>query len=414
MLQLIISFFSPIVSFFIFMTGSSLLTTLLGLIFQERGISYYWTASLTCAYYIGYVFSSIHVERFISRVGFIRAHATFAALTTLSTMLHVFFYSPMSWVILRFSFGVGLAGLCLTTQNWFLNSASGPSARGRMLAVYMITMYASQSLGQYFLKYMDINTILPFCFVACFTSVCIMPVSMTKISAPVCEQHSIFGPITVFKISPSAAIGSLTGGILLGSVYGIMPIMLHDWAYSLREISLIMTVVVIGGMMLQYPIGKLSDKFERRKVLLVTAILSLIVTILLLILHEVNSFNSFLALTLIWGGLLFTIHPLSINLACDRVGAKDLLATTGGLMVSYSIGASFGPFFSALFMNLFGPIGMYTLFIILLASLSLFIVHRIGKREGIDISDQKSFTSLPSSGFGITVSKLFAKIKKHQ
>lgn len=412
MLRLLWSFISPIISFFIFMTGSSLLTTVLGLVFQNHSISHYWTAGLTCFYYAGYVLSAIHVERYIARVGFIRAHATFASLTTVSALLHVFWLKPWAWLLLRFSYGVGLAGLSLTTQNWFLHSESNPRLRGRMLAIYMITMYASQSFGQYILKYMDIKTFAPFCFVACCTALCVIPVSMTKMLAPMCEQHSIFGISRVFQISPSGALGGLCSGIMLGSVYGILPILLQEWGHPLQEISNIMAIVIIGGMLLQYPIGKLSDRFERRRVLMSTSLLGLLLTLGLLATHHFQAYRAFLWLTLFWGGILFTIYPLSINLACDLVQSKDLLATTGGLMVSYSIGASAGPFIAAFCMYWMGPSGVYILFLFILAFLSTFVFYRMRKREGLQVGEQKAFTPMPASGAALALSRLFAKLKR--
>lgn len=410
MLHIIRLFFSPILSFFIFMTGSSLLISLLSLIFNNRHVSVYGTAALTFAYYVGYVLSAIHVEKFISRVGFVRAHSTFATLATLATLLHLFWFQPLWWIALRFIYGVGLAGLCLTTQNWFLHSDKTGDMRGRMLAIYMVTMYCSQSFGQYLLTFMDIQTIIPFCVVAFLTSLCVMPVSLTRTTAPACEQHTIFGLRTVFKISPVGTFGGFCSGILMGCIYGIFPITLQEWQHPLSEISTVMAIVIIGGMLLQYPIGRLADHYERRKILITLILSCLLCTLLGLWCHYKNWFILFLLVTLIWGGLIFTIYPVSINLACDRVQHHNLLSTTGGLMISYSIGASIGPFLGAAFMHLFGAPGFYILFVTVLCYLTYFVLTHIKKRPPVAIEHQKTYIGLPS-GVALSLSRIFAHFK---
>ncbi|MDR0647118.1 MAG: MFS transporter [Puniceicoccales bacterium] len=410
MLQFIRLFVSPILSYFIFMTGSSLLLTVLTLVFHDRHISVYWTAGLTCAYYAGYVISAIHVEKFIVRVGFIRAHTTFAALATLSTLLHVFWFNPFLWLLWRFTYGVGLAGLCLVTQNWFLHSDSTGHLRGRMLAIYMITMYASQSFGQYLLRFVEIHTLTSFCIVAFCTSLCVIPVSMTKTTAPACAHYTIFGLKKVFEISPSGTFGGLCSGVLLGCIYGMYPNALKSWQHSLNEISTFMTMVIIGGMLLQYPIGKLADYYERRCVLMALVVACLACTLLAFIAHQLGCRNIFLLLTLLWGGLTFTIYPVSLNLTCDLVQPNDLLSTTGGLMVAYSVGASVGPFLGAGFMHLLGPQGFYVLFMLILITLGCFVFYRTHQRVGLPVQHQKAFTWLPA-GAALTISRIFARIK---
>ena len=402
--------FSPIVSFFLFMMGSSLLLTLLALIFYERNVSVYLTAGLTCAYFAGYVLSAIHVEKFIVRVGFIRAHNTFATLALLSTLLHTFWSHPLLWILWRFTYGVGLAGLCLTTQNWFLHSDSTGHLRGRMLAIYMITMYASQALGQYILRFMDIHTLTPFCTITFLIALCVLPVSTTTVTAPACEHHSIFGLCTVYKISPSGTLGGLSSGILMGCLYGLYADILKLWNHPLSEISTLMAIVIIGGMFLQYPVGKLADRFERRIILLALITASVVCTFIAYGVHQLHYYKIFCALTFLWGGLIFTIYPVSLNLACDLVKPSDLLSTTGGLMIAYSVGASVGPFLGALFTRLLGVQGFYLLYILVLCGLGSFVLYRTKMRTGLSVKNQKHFITLPA-GITLTISRVFARIK---
>ena len=392
------------------MTASSLLLTLLALIFYERNVSVYWTAGLTCAYYAGYVLSAIHVEKFIVRVGFIRAHASFATLATLSTLLHAFWFNPTLWVLWRFTYGVGLAGLCLTTQNWFLHSDSTGRLRGRMFAIYMITMYASQSFGQYILRFMDIHTLMPFCVVAFLIALCVIPVSTTTVTTPACEHHSIFGLSTVFKISPSGTLGGLSSGVLMGCIYGLYADILKLWQHPLHEVSTLMAIVITGGMFLQYPVGKMADRFERRRVLLGLILACIVCTLTAFVMHELHCYRVFYVLTFLWGGLIFTIYPVSLNLACDLVKPSDLLSTTGGLMIAYSIGASVGPFLGAGFTHYFGVHGFYVLYVLVLILLGAFVLHRTKKRTGLPVKKQKTFITLPA-GVTLTISRIFAHIK---
>jgi MFS family permease len=200
-------------------------------------------------------------------------------------------------------------------------------------------------------------------------------------------------------------------GIVLGSVYGIVPIVLREWQYSLEQISTVMSLIIIGGMVFQYPVGKLSDGIGRQTVLLMVAVGALSLTLFSLIAHEVHCYRGFVWLNLLWGGTLFTLYPLSMNLACDRVASDDLLASTGGLMLAYSLGASVGPFMAAFVVKIMGGMGLYLLFSGVLAVVVGWASRcpRVGLPSG---SRQKPYANLPlHNGISPAIARAFSRLK---
>jgi len=348
---------------------------------------------MTGAYYAGLVVASFRVERFISRVGHIRAFATFASALSVISLLQGMFISNSLWFVLRFLGGFATAGLFVVIESWLL-ALGTIKTRGQVLALYMMSLYAAQALGQFLINLGDPKTFILFSVVAILSSLSVIPLSMTRSRQPELHEPSLLNFKTLYKASASGVIGCFAAGILLGSIYGLLPLWAHEKIPGTMNVSWIMALTITGGMLLQYPIGRLSDQIERRIVL---AGISVFIGIISLIAVFFAYRNLWLAgmLVFMFGGFAFTLYPVSISQACDNLEAKDVVAGTQALLLAYSIGATIGPVVAPLFMRLLTSNGLWVYFSLIGFSMTIFFAWR--RTQTVSAPSEEAFISLPQT-----------------
>lgn len=390
--QFVNKIIAPLASLFILMLGNGLFTTLLTVRMQLEQISSWYIGIMQGAYYAGMVLGSFLCERFIVRVGHIRAFAAFASLATAVTIIQGMYIDPILWIALRLIMGYCIAGLYIVIESWLL-AGTTISTRGKVLAIYMMALYSGQGLGQFFLDWSDPKTLIPFCIVAILTTLSVVPVTSTYEKSPLLEEPSRLHFLKLYKISPSGVLGCFASGLMLGAVYGLLPLFTKDIGYSLSQVALTMGVTIFGGMLLQYPLGYLSDLIGRRVVLLSVVGCTIAVSLLIMFTYQYQSIFMFLAF--IFGGLIFTLYPLSISLACDHIESEDIVAASGGLLLAYGIGATIGPMIAPGFINLIGPEGFFIYVIAVCILLCGFLLWRVQMRAPMSVEDQSQYVAMP-------------------
>lgn len=377
-------------------SSSSFFTTLLTVKLVELGVSNLTLGMFSSSYYMGFIIGAFSIERFILRVGHIRTYAAFASFIGIVALLHGLFFSQWFWIVLRLSSGFFQAGLLIVIESWLLASSYGDNqnTKGYLLAIYMISYYASLFVGQLILMVINVETIVPFCVVTMLCSLSVIPVSMTRSKTPNHEESSLLSIIKLCKISPSGVLGAFFSGMIVGSVYSLMPAFIVKVGLSIKDTSLIMALIILGAMLGQYPIGRFSDKFDKNNVMIFVCVL-IVVTSIGIIISAYTLKEMFMFFAFIFGIVVFVMYPLSISHTCDYIGAKDLVAATGGILLFYSSGAMVGPLLSSLFMDLIGPSGLIVYFILLSSLLIWFISFRRSKRLHVPIDKQEKFIPIP-------------------
>ena len=372
-LKIIRIIFSPLLSLFIFVLGSGLFMTLITLRLDEEHASSLAIGSMTAAFYIGLILASSRVEKNIAKVGHIRAFAGFASALAVISILQGIYVSTWFWLILRLLGGYATAGIFVVIESWLL-SLGKIKTRGKILAFYMIVFYAAQSLGQLLLNISSPKTLLLFTLVSMLTSLSVIPVAMTRVVQPKIKQPSALNFRKLYKASGSGVIGSFTSGTVIGVIYGLLPLFLIEKTANTAEVSLLMSLTILGGMTLQYPIGRLSDVIDRRKVLVFVGSLTIIISLL-----TIFAFQKIWLATIglfLFGGFTFTLYPISITQACDNLDPKDIVSGTQGLLLAYSIGAAVGPLIASLFIHYFGENGLFIYFVAISTLLIIYILWR--------------------------------------
>lgn len=346
----------PLISLFIFVLGNGFFSTLIAYNMTLNGEPAFFIGAMTGVLYAGLVLGSFRIEKFITRVGHIRAYSAFSATIAVISLLHGMFYNVFFWLVLRFIYGFATAGIYVVIESWLLCKSTVMN-RGQVLSIYMVCFYAAQAFGQFFLNIGNTQELFIYAIASMMASLSIIPLAMSYARTPQIEEPSTLSFRELIQQASSGFIGCFSGGLIMAGIYALMPTFLNDLSFSKQSVAKYMFAVIMGGMLLQYPVGKLSDLFERRLVLIGIALATLLIC-MMLTLHV--KFDGLLFLwMMIFGGLTFTIYPISISHACDSLASKDIVAGTQGLLLAYSVGAMLGPFIAPFFMYMLGPEGLF-------------------------------------------------------
>lgn len=392
MLKLLVLIFAPLLSLIIFTLGSGLLTTLLTVRLDAAGYGSFVIGLITASYYTGLVFGSFGISNFIKRVGHIRIYSTFASILAVSVLLQGIFVSAWFWIVLRFVSGYAIAALYIAVESWLLVIAP-QKMRGQILSLYMISFYAALGAGQFLLNIGNVSTIIPFVIVAMLCTLSIVPLSTTRAACPSMENVSALSFRQLYKVSPSSVIGCFAAGLITAVVYGIMPLFVKKLNLPNSFVASVMGVTIFGAMALQYPVGRISDYFERRKVLIIISMIALVVSFLLMF-AAYYWHAAFLVLAFVFGGFSFTLYPVSISHACDYLQGSDIVAATQGLLLANGLGSIVGPVIVPGFINMIGPLGLFVYFILILGVLAVFFSWRRKKKSGPPVEEQQEFVPM--------------------
>jgi MFS family permease len=395
------SVFSLLFGAAIMIVGNGLLFILLPIRLGVEGVPAELSGLVMSCYYAGFVAGSLWGRDLIGRVGHIRAFAAFAALVCAVVLLYALWFQPYVWAVLRGLNGFCMAGLFAVIESW-LNERASNATRGQILSLYMVTSYAASSVGQFMVNLSDVQTLTLYCVSALLLSISLVPVVLTRVEGPDLRGVAPLRLRELYRISPLGVVGCVGAGVLSGSFYGMGAIYAQAVHLSVFQVSLFMGTAVVGGLLFQWPIGRCSDKFDRRTVLLAV----LIVTALLFVANYSLSMAGLegkvhdwivIGLPLFFGGGMAVIYPLAIAHAFDYVSKERMVAASSGLLLAWAVGATAGPLVGSTLMGQFGPQALFAYMAVVAASLALFTHWRMTRRAALPSSEQASFVPITAT-----------------
>ena len=348
------------------MLGTSLLSILLPLSLSRSGFSTEIIGFVMSAYYGGLVLGAINCMRIIARIGHIRAYACFAAVTCAAVLAHPMWVDPFFWIFLRLITGFCLAGLFAVLESW-LNHSSGNRTRGRVLSIYLMTTYVSITGGQLLVNLWDAWQYLPYMVGGMVVALSLVPVVMTHVSAPDITQSEHLTARELLRISPLAVVGCFSSGL------------------------------VLGGFLLQFPIGRFSDKLDRRTVMAVSMLLATGLCAAAIFVPRLSAEIWPMAMiAALCGGPFSVIYPLSTGQAYDYLPKERYVAAAGGLLLAYAVGATAGPIVVSFLMGRLGAAAFFGFFAVVCGLLCLFVVYRMRARTPLPPDQQEVFRQVPA------------------
>ena len=363
----------------ILLVGNGLLGTLLGIRSVSLGFSPEITGVVMAAYFAGFIAGSLHCVHMIERAGHIRTFSALAAISSAAALAHVLFDSPAAWAILRMIIGFCFAGLYMTIESWLNNNADNAN-RGRVLSIYMMVNLASLAAGQFFLLLPDPNGFLLFCVASMLISLGLVPIALTTSSAPPPQPAHPVKLALLYQTSPLGLAGCFASGLALGTFWSMAPVFCRTLGLAAASTAIFMVATILGGLLLLWPIGHLSDRLDRRHIITFLSAASAISSLAIVTIGGSAPIMLF-ACAAIWGSVTFPIYSLSVAHTNDFLKADDFLAVSSGLLLVYGSGAISGPLIAGLAMGYLGPAGLHVTLSVVMAAVVLFALYRMTMRR---------------------------------
>ncbi|MBT6095980.1 MAG: MFS transporter [Rhodospirillaceae bacterium] len=393
---------SLLLSFGMLLLGNGMTGTLLGIRSRLEGFSTGTTGFIMAGYSVGLLLGALFATRVVATVGHIRAFAAFASIMSVAVLAHVLIIEPIVWFALRVVAGFCMAGMVMVVESW-VNERATNSTRGRILSLYMMTNYMGAGLGQFMLLLDDPAQFQLFVIASMVYSFALVPILLTRSSAPKPSSPQRTNFRELFAVSPVGVYGTICAGMTNASLNSMGAVFAKDAGLSISQVSTFMAMALFGGMVMQFPLGRMSDRFDRRTVLAVAALATATAA------YAVIWATSQPVLTLIiaagfFGGFCFAIYPLSSSQVNDLADPDKLVQVAAGVLISYGIGASVGPILVAQSMAFYGPQGMFYFIAAINGSLLVFTIVRILQR---DRGDKEKAPFIPLGGTGVSSKQLY-------
>ncbi len=376
----------------ILLVGLGLLGTLLGVRATIEQFTNVQTGIIMAGYYAGYIIGTWRGPAIVRRVGHIRTFAAFAALGAATTLLFGLMTDFWSWFFLRLFNGASVVGLYMVVESW-LNEKTPSTSRGRIFAVYMVTTLMALAGGQFLLLIYDPATLSPFALATVLIVIAIIPIAVTRVSEPMIETHEHLPLLRLFHLSPLGVAGAIGAGMVNGAFWGMTAVFGARVGMQDTDIALLMSATIAGGALLQLPIGHLSDRHDRRTVLLLVSVAGAAVATVagFMVQRDIPGLN---LVAFLYGGLMFSVYAISVAHTNDHLEAGQVLGATRGLLLLYGLGALFGPLLGGWIMDLAGPVGLPYLSAVILMLLSLYGLYRMRRRAPLPLEEQAEFVPL--------------------
>ena len=373
------------------MLGSGLQGTLLGVRASLEGFNVSVTGLIMSGYYVGLLTGSLIVPKIIGRVGHVRTFGALASLASTSILVHVVFIDPIVWWAMRLVTGFSFAGIYIVTESW-LNEEAENDTRGQLLSFYMLVSLAGLAGGQLLLNVSSPTGFELFMLISILVSMAVIPILVSVSRAPSFGEAESVSVRQLYLVSPLGVVGSVTIGLVQGAIFGMGAAYATGIGLSFADVSIFMASIVLGGFVLQFPLGHLSDRIGRRQVI-IGACLAGAAVALFLASYTAQGWQLYVYAS-IFGGFIMPLYALCIAHTNDYLDPGQMVAASGTLMLTNSFGAILGPSVVAFSMDWFGPPAFYVCAAVALLAVATFAVWRSTQREAMDSDAQGEFVMM--------------------
>lgn len=380
-------------SVFILFVGSGLLSTLVPLAADASGFAAIFVGLIGSFYFIGMAIGCLAAPWLIRRTGHIRAFGACTALATAAAISHALIVEPITWHILRCVSGFCFAALYAVIESW-LNDKSDNTIRGRVLALYNVINMGGMAAGQQFLRLFPPTGFHLFSVSALLISLAAIPIALTRsVSPPVPESPRLRLPWLI-RLSPVGAAGAATVGLANGVFWTLGPVYATMKGLDAAGAGTFITASLFGALIVLWPAGRISDRIDRRHVILACCIVSALAGLGLALVPD-TAVWWILAFAFLFGAGAMPIYSLSAAHTADYAAPEDMVQVATGLLLIYTIGAIAGPTSAAALMT-YLPVGVIFAFTALIhTGMAALTVIRLRRREPVPVDLRDPFTAVP-------------------
>jgi len=322
--------------------------------------------------------------------GHARVFMTAYAIIILSFLLVLVTENPAIWIVARILYGLGVNAAFIVAQSW-LHDACTDEIRGRVISIFYVSYVVALGLGAYLIGWLDVQSVVPMALAVMLITMAIFPVGLTRLRQPEAPEETNIQIKKLWRVSPVGMIGMLCVGGLTMTLQGFAPIYAGTLDYTPADIGLLLLMMQMGLLVVQLPMGALSDRIDRRYVLLIVASMSSVLAILAMLTESNLSFVWLILVFAIWSGSVETFYSVSSALANDRADPKDYVFLSSTQMLMWSLGAFIVPLISTGLLFVL-PVTMFMYLILILSgAFAVFVVLRIFVREAVPQDEMENF-----------------------
>jgi MFS family permease len=358
----------------IVLVGAGLLNTMLPVRANLEGFSDFTIGIVMSAYYVGFMVGTVWCVRIIRRVGHIRGFAAFAATATASILVTALVVDAVAWTLLRALFGASLIGIYIAVESW-LNERADATNRGRILGAYEMVGLGALAAGQFLLTVGELRSTLPFIIAAVLLAAGLVPVALTRLPEPTIDEGARLTLGALVKLSPVAVVGTVASSAAGGAFFSLGPLYAQDLGLTTAGIASYMSAALIGGALLQWPIGAISDYVDRRIVIGGASVAAAAASLVFVVVPAM-SLPLLLGVSFFFGGALLTLYALCVAHANDLLRQAQFLDAARGFNFLYGVGAAAAPAAVGALMSSLGPAALYWSIAVLMAALGAFALLR--------------------------------------
>ncbi|WFF41148.1 MFS transporter [Salinicola endophyticus] len=352
--------------------GNGLINTLLTLRGASEGFPTALIGLIMSGYFVGFVCGTWVSGRLIRRMGHIRTFAFCASLCASTALLHLIFIDPWVWLALRVLYGLSFITVMTVIESW-LNAQAASHERGRVFALYMVINLGALTLAQQMLRLDTPEGHLLFLMTAIFICWALLPITMTKRSQPVITARPKSRLKALLGFAPLSVAAAALSGLAMGAFWALTPVYARAQGFDVGGVGLVMSAAILGGALLQIPIGRFSDRHDRARVMTWVVLLAALCAAVMPLVPDPRVL---LGLFFVWGGLAFSLYPLAVAQLIDQLHPDEIVSGSADMLVVQGAGSALAPILAGAVMSLFGNQGLPLYIAGVLALLGLYALYR--------------------------------------
>lgn len=361
----------------------------------QEGFSTLSLGLLGTGWAFGFVTGCLVVSKLVARVGHIRSYSVMAALASLAVLTSLLLLTPYAWVPLRALSGFCFAGAAMIVESW-LNEQVDSDSRGKVFGVYQMVNLTSTTAGQLLLTLGDTRGYLFFVVAAMGYSLALIPTAVSSSRAPKPLVATKLNLKELWVNSPVAVVSVVLLGASNSAFGTLAAVYAAQVGLPISLVALFVAMPVLASAVIQVPVGAISDRVDRRYVMIGMALLAILADILF-ISYVDPSPELLIGFALMFGMAIFTLFPLAVAHANDHASPDSFVRTSGGLLLLFGLGSIVGPLAAGAAMGQFGPSGLFMVTLVTHAGVLLYTIYRISRRAGVAPDEKTHFAPTPTA-----------------
>ena len=375
---------------FLLMLGNGLQGTLLGVRGSIEGMSPQTMSWVMTGYFVGFLFGSQLTPNMIRRVGHVRVFAALGSLVSACLILYAAWTNPYFWFLLRIIVGFSFSGIYVVAESW-LNDSSSNETRGQTLSAYLIVQMMGIVLAQAVLNFADPSGYMLFIIISVVVSLSFAPILLSVSPAPQFQTSKRMTLSQLWSISPLGVVGQFFLGAIFAALFGMASVYGTERGLTVKDISLFVAAIYFGGMILQYPIGWVSDRMDRRVLIFIVCSIG---TFFSFAANLSDNFIWLLIVAFIIGGVSNPLYSLYIAYTNDYLGHDDMASASGGLIFLTGIGAIFGPSIVGWLLDAYGAASYFWFIGTVMAIMGSYALYRMTQTSSTAVEDTSTYAPI--------------------